>query len=41
MAIEGHRGGQYKDHQQKTKVEIEKKLIEIREKMERLALKMQ
>jgi methyl coenzyme M reductase subunit D len=41
MATEGHRGGQDKDHQQKTKVEIDKELIEIRAKMERLALKMQ
>jgi hypothetical protein len=41
MATEGHRGSQGKDHQQKTKVEIDKELIEIRAKMERLALKMQ
>jgi hypothetical protein len=41
MATEGHMGGQGKDHQQKNKVEIDKELTEIREKMERLALKMQ
>jgi hypothetical protein len=41
MATEGHRGGQDKDHQQKNKAEIEKELKEIREKIEKLTLKMQ
>ena len=41
MVTEGHMGGQSRDHQQKNKVEIDKELTEIREKMERLALKMQ
>jgi formyltetrahydrofolate synthetase len=41
MDTKGHMGGQGKDHQQKNKVEIDKELIEIRENMERLALKMQ
>ena len=40
MATKGHWCGQDTDHQQKNKVDIEKELREIREKMEKLALKM-
>jgi hypothetical protein len=41
MAIEDHECGQREGHQQKIKPEMDMELIEIRENMERLALKMQ
>jgi hypothetical protein len=41
MAIEGHGPGGKKNHQQMSKAEIDKELIEIRERMEELALQMQ
>jgi hypothetical protein len=41
MAIEGHEHGRRGDRQQKSKAEIDKEVIEIRERMEQLSLKMQ
>jgi hypothetical protein len=38
MATKGHEHGGRGDHQQKTKVEIDKELAEIRARMEQLAL---
>jgi hypothetical protein len=40
MVIEDHEWGQRGDHQQKSKVEIDKELAEIRARMEQLTLKM-
>jgi hypothetical protein len=41
MATEGHGRGRREDHQQKGKVEMDKELSEVRERMENLAFKMQ
>jgi hypothetical protein len=41
MATEGHKCGRRGDHQKKRKEKIDKELIEIRERMEQLTLKMQ
>jgi hypothetical protein len=41
MATEGHRHGQGKDRQQKSKAEMDKELEEIRAELNRLELKMQ
>jgi hypothetical protein len=41
MATEGHKCGRRGDHKKKSKAEIDKELIEIRERMEQLTLKMQ
>jgi hypothetical protein len=41
MAIEGHGCGGKKNHQQKRKDEMDKELMEIRERMEELAFQMQ
>jgi hypothetical protein len=41
MVTEGHERGGRGDHYQKSKVEIDKELTEIRARMEQLTLKMQ
>jgi hypothetical protein len=41
MATEGHEHGRRGDQQKKSKVEIDKELMEIRSRMEQLTLNMQ
>jgi len=41
MATEGHKYGRGVNHKKKSKAKIDKEIIEIRERMEQLTLKMQ